>query len=169
MCCPLIRRRPPSTVPLWPLRACIAGPLVRTFPVQRPLARQWVMLSLRVSAYYGLMCASRRLPPIYGLDGGPLPYGLIWAARERVPNLICLSVLFVPPSVPRRSETIAPECCFIASTGLRHSRTGSAPAPDIDGSPSGFLTRLQRSLYAAARRVCLPFTIKGVYIRAFTS
>ncbi len=146
-----------------------AGPLVRTFPVQRPLARQRVMLSRQVYAYYGLMCASRRLPPIYGLDDGPLPYGSVRAAGERVPNLLCLSIPFVPPSVPRRSEAIAPDCCFIASTGLPHSRTGSAPAPHIDGSPSGFLTRLQSSLHAAARRACWPFTIKGVYVRAFTS
>ena len=109
----------------------IAGPVVRTFPVQRPLARQRVMLSRRVQAYYGLMCASRRLPPIYGLDHGPLPYGSVRAAGERVPHLLCLSIPFVPPSVPRRSEATAPDCCFIASTGLRHSRTGSAPVPHI--------------------------------------
>ena len=45
----------------------------------------WVLLSLRVSAYYGLICASRRLPPIYVLDGRPPPYGLVWAAVRGSP------------------------------------------------------------------------------------
>ena len=114
---------------------------------------------LRLSPTPADLCIRRRASTLRSCLG----------CRERVPHLLCLSVPFVPPSVPRRSEAIAPDCCFIASIGLHHSHTGSAPAPDIDGSPSGFLTRLQSSLYAAARRVCRPFTTKGVYIRAFTS
>src|SRR2546427_130710 len=55
-------------------------------PVQRPLARQRVMLSRRVLAYYGLMGASQSRPPIYVLDDGPSPYGLVWAGSERVPH-----------------------------------------------------------------------------------
>jgi len=31
-----------------------------------------------------------------------LPYGLVWAGNEKVPNLICLSFPIVPSSVPRR-------------------------------------------------------------------
>jgi hypothetical protein len=33
---------------------------------------------------------------------GSLPYGLVWAGNEKVPNLSCLSFPIVPSSVPRR-------------------------------------------------------------------
>jgi hypothetical protein len=73
-------------------------------PVQRPLARQRVMLSFRVIAYYGLIRNSRPLPSTYGLYDGSLPYGLAWAGIERLPNLLRVSPPSVPPSVPRRTE-----------------------------------------------------------------
>jgi hypothetical protein len=73
-------------------------------PVQRSLAPQWVMLSHRIIAYYDLMRASRPLPPVYGLSSGSLPYGLVWAGNEKVPNLSCLSFPIVPSSVPRRLD-----------------------------------------------------------------
>ena len=63
----------------------------------------------------------------------------------------------------------APDCCFIALAGLRHSRTGSASHPGLRRFLPGFLTRLQSSLDATARRDCSPFTDKGFYVRAFTS
>ena len=72
------------------------------YPVQRSLAPQRVMLSRRIIAYYSLIRASRPLPPVYGLSSGPLPYGLVWAGNEKVPNLICSSFPIVPSSVPRR-------------------------------------------------------------------
>ena len=75
-------------------------------PVQRPLARQWVMLSHRVIAYYGLIRNSRPLPSIYELYDGSLPYGLVWAGIERLPNLLHVSLSTVPPSVPRRAERL---------------------------------------------------------------
>jgi len=71
-------------------------------PVQRSLAPLRVMLSRRIIAYYYLMRASRPLPPVYGLSSGSLPYGLVWAGNEKVPNLSCLSFPIVPSSVPRR-------------------------------------------------------------------
>ena len=71
-------------------------------PVQRALAPQRVMLSRRIIAYYSLMRASRPLPPVYGLSSGPLPYSLVWAGNEKVPNLCCSSLSIVPSSVPRR-------------------------------------------------------------------
>jgi len=73
-------------------------------PVQRPLAPQPVMLSGRISAYYGLIRNSRPLPSTYELYDGSLPYGLVWAGIERLPNLLRTSLSSVPPSVPRRSE-----------------------------------------------------------------
>ena len=72
------------------------------YPVQRSLAPQRVMLSHRIIAYYFLMRASRPLPPVYLLSSGSLPYGLVWAGNEKVPNLSCSSFPIVPSSVPRR-------------------------------------------------------------------
>jgi hypothetical protein len=71
-------------------------------PVQRFLAPQRVMLSHRIIAYYDLIRASRPLPPVYVLSNGSLPYGLVWADNEKVPNLSRLSFPIVPSSVPRR-------------------------------------------------------------------
>jgi hypothetical protein len=71
-------------------------------PVQRSLAPLRVMLSHRIIAYYDLIRASLPLPPVYGLSSGSLPYGLVWAGNEKVPNLSCLSFPIVPSSVPRR-------------------------------------------------------------------
>ena len=86
-------------------RTCVQSglsPSERNYPVQRSLAPQRVMLSRRIIAYYYLMRASRPLPPVYGLSSGSLPYGLVWAGNEKVPNLSCLSLPIVPSSVPRR-------------------------------------------------------------------
>ena len=71
-------------------------------PVQRSLAPQRVMLSRRIIAYYDLIRASHSLMPVYGLSSRSLPYGLVWAGNEKVPNLSCSSVPIVPSSVPRR-------------------------------------------------------------------
>ncbi len=105
------------------------GALSQGAPVQRPLARQRVMLSRRVLAYYGLMGASQSRPPIYVLDDGPSPYGLVWAGSERVPHLLCLSVSSVPPSVPRRTRRLQlavaspPSLAFTSSAQARHPQT----------------------------------------------
>ena len=72
------------------------------YPVQRSLAPQRVVLSHRIIAYYYLMRASRPLPLVYSLSSGSLPYGLVGAGNEKVPNLSCSSFLIVPSSVPRR-------------------------------------------------------------------
>jgi hypothetical protein len=88
-------------------RTCVQSglsPSERNYPVQRSLAPQRVMLSRRIIAYYDLMRASRPLPPVYGLSSGSLPYGLVWAGNETVPNLSCLSIPIVPSSVPRRLD-----------------------------------------------------------------
>jgi hypothetical protein len=74
----------------------------RDHPVQRSLAPQRVMLSRQIIAYYDLIRASLPLPLIYVLFNGSLPYGLVWAGNEKVPNLSRLSFPIVPPSVPRR-------------------------------------------------------------------
>jgi len=123
-------------------------------PVQRPLARRRVLLSHQVVAYYGLICASR--PPRHFMNYGDesLPDGLLWAGTERVPIFLCLSVLFVPSSVPRWMEWLP----------LVDLTTPAQPSPSLHrfgihnativGSQVDSVTRLQSSLYATARRDC---------------
>ena len=82
----------------------VLSPSYPNYPVQRSLAPQRVMLSHRIIAYYSLMRASRSLPPVYVLSSGSLPYGLVWAGNEKVPNLSCSSFPIVPSSVPRRLD-----------------------------------------------------------------
>ena len=62
--------------------------------VQRPLARQPVMLSGGVSAYYGLIRATRHRRPAYLLRPVDI-YG-----REWVPNLSCVSFRTCHPQYP---------------------------------------------------------------------
>src|SRR5436309_15745382 len=75
------------------------------------------------------MGASQSRPPIYVLDDGPSPYGLVWAGSERVPHLLCLSVSSVPPSVPRRTRRLQlavaspPSLAFTSSAQARHPQT----------------------------------------------
>ena len=75
-------------------------------PVQRPLAPQRVMLSPQFIAYYGLIRNSQSLPSTYELYDGSLPYGLVWAGIERLPNLLRMSLSSVPPYVPRRAKRL---------------------------------------------------------------
>ena len=86
-------------------RTCVQAGLPLSYmnhPVQRSLAPQRVILSHQITAYYDLIRASLPLPPVYVLSSGSLPYGLVRAGKEKVPNLSCLSFPIVPSSVPRR-------------------------------------------------------------------
>jgi hypothetical protein len=95
-------------------------------PVQRSLAPQRVMLSRRIIAYYYLMRASRLLPPVYGLSSGSLPYGLVWAGNEKVPNLSCSSVpnraIFRTPAAGRLLMVIASSSTLASSTFAKDRR-----------------------------------------------
>ena len=65
-------------------------------PIQRPLARQWVMLSHQVIAYYGLIRGSEPLPPIFLLR---YTAGLCRKAKaQSVPAFLCVS--FLPCRLP---------------------------------------------------------------------
>jgi len=80
--------------------------LSKDTPVQRPLAPREVMLSSQLVAYYGLIRNSQPLPSIYELYDESLPYGLVWAGIERLPNFLRMSLLSVPSSVPRRAKRL---------------------------------------------------------------
>jgi hypothetical protein len=101
-----------------------AGAVLRSALVHRPLARQQVLLSCQVFAYYGLIRASRLLPPIYALDGGSLPFPEVQAGNERFPNLLCLSVFSVPPSLPRQAERLLSAIPSSLTVAFPRSRGG---------------------------------------------
>ncbi len=127
-------------------------------PVQSPLARQRVMLSHRVIAYYGLIRNSRLLSPISRhrqLYAESLPDSMIWAEDERLPNLICLSLLAcrLPyPGGPNDSSAVPKSfaLAFTLSAEARH------PHLRTRRFSCGGVTRLQSSLYATACKVARP-------------
>ena len=64
------------------------------------------MLSHQVIAYYGLIRNSRPSHRFIYYYDGSLPYDLVWAGSERLPNLLRVSFPSVPPSVPRWTERL---------------------------------------------------------------
>ena len=80
---------------------------------------------LPAQRYYGLICASRthRRFMSYGSDSAP--DGPLWAGSERVPIFLCLSLPFVPSSVPRWMERLA-LVILTAPASLHLLCTGSA-------------------------------------------
>src|SRR6266508_6930626 len=117
------------------------------------------------------MRASRSLLPVYGLSSWSLPYGLVWAGNEKVPNLSCLSVPIVPSSVPRR-----PGDC---SRLLLHRPLWPPPPSQKIGVRTLTLAGInaRESCFTEAAKFALcygPLGLlappgRGVYFRAFTS
>lgn len=136
----------------------------RDGPVQRPLARQRVVLSRRVNAYYGLIRGSRPLPTAYVLRRR------VFALRPRAGDSLLYSAC---PSVRAVCRTPADRVVIAVSNAtrasLRPSVKGSASAMVHAkvGSRVECLTRLHSSLYAAARTVASPAPTQDVYFRAF--
>src|SRR5207248_11372437 len=56
----------------------------------------------------------------------PAPDGLLWAGRQRVPNLLCWSIPFVPSSVPRRTERVLLDVASPPTLAFAILGTGSA-------------------------------------------
>jgi hypothetical protein len=92
-------------------------------PVQRPLARQRVILSRRVLAYYGLIRGSGPLPPAYVLRRR------VFALRPRARDSLLYSTR---PSFRAvcctPADRMAFDCCTSIRVGLRPIPRGSAPA-----------------------------------------
>ena len=78
------------------------------------------------------------------------------AAGQRFPTLLCVS--FAPCRLPYPGGSGGLDCCSSARGGLRPSVKGSAPATSHAevGSRVAAISRLQSSLYAAARSVARP-------------
>ena len=92
-------------------------------PVQRPLARQRVVLSRRVLAYYGLIRGSGPLPPAYVLRRR------VFALRPRTRDSLLYSA---HPSFRAicctPADRMAFDCCTSIRVGLRPIPRGSASA-----------------------------------------
>jgi hypothetical protein len=67
------------------------GACLLTYPVQRPLARQWVVLSHRVFAYYGLIRDSCPFCRLIFFARQTSPDNLVWAGFKSFPTLLCVS------------------------------------------------------------------------------
>ena len=105
------RVRPSPSHGLYVLQAMVFSPVapkgirrtsVQWPPVQRPFARRRVVLSRHLNRYYGLICASRHLRPIYALYDRSLPNG----QHREGPHFTLRVCVDVPPSVPRRTERV---------------------------------------------------------------
>ncbi len=159
----LILGASPGPCPLWPRRACRAGAVLLSALVQRPLARQRVMLSRRVLAYYGLMCPSRLLSPAYflrheeSLPGPPTAE----PATERFPNLLCVSVpsCRLPyPGGPHGCSRLILHRAPWPSPSLHWLGIHSATIAD---SQVVCVTRLQSSLHGTARGMASPSSARS--------
>jgi hypothetical protein len=116
-------------------------------PVQRPLARQRVMLSRQVFAYYGLIRASGPHPPAYVLR----PAG---AARPRGSQLLSAypSSRAIGPTPADRPLSLdgVGGAVVLAFAVIRPARHPQARASRFT---PGSVTRLHRSLHATAREL----------------
>ena len=135
----------------------------RDRPVQRPLARQRVVLSRRVVAYYGLIRGSRSLSSTYGFRRW------VFALRPRLGDSLLYSAC---PSVRAVCRTPADRAVLTAWSSARGSlrpfvRGSASAVSHASRLTRGVLTRLHSSLYAAARTVAGPAPTQDFYIRAF--
>jgi hypothetical protein len=136
----------------------------RDCPVQRPLARQRVILSRRVNAYYGLIRGSTPFPTAYGFRRR------VFALRPRRGDSLLYSAC---PSVRAVCRTPSDRAVIADSKSARGSLrpfvrvSASAAFHAKVGSRVACLSRLHSSLYAAARTVASPAPTQDVYFRAF--
>ena len=164
------RQLPPfaHTALRWPMVLWTCRGSCRTPPVQRPLARQRVVLSHQVIAYYGRIRVSRALPPIYVFIQRIFPCQSYPGSSREVPQFTLLVFPSVPTSIPRWTGKVLltvsslPALAFTSLAMFRH--------PNIPRNPiqRGGLTRLQSLLHVTARQVCLPCIGQDFYSRAFT-
>ena len=87
----------PLAEPFGPIGAIASD---RGTSVQRPLARQRVMLSRRVLAYYGLIRASGPTAPV-AIHRYFAPEDLLWAAEPEGPQFTPRGCTAMPPPLPR--------------------------------------------------------------------
>lgn len=134
----------------------VLRPSADNTPVQRPLAHQWVMLSHRITAYYGLIRHSRPLRSIYGLvRAGFARRSCLGWCRE-LPQFNLHGCPYVPPSLPRWTEWLHAVVPWPSVLAFAHSVGARRPQSTHAGTRVVPLTRLQSSLNATARRFASP-------------
>ena len=126
------------------------------YPVQRPLALLWVMLSHWVFAYYGLIRDSRSsycliffVQQVFAL----LPRMGWYRELPQFAQHIFSIVLY---PVPRRSKRLLSAVASPFTLAFTLFGQAQLTHPKHAGSRLGRLTRLQISLYATARWIACP-------------
>ena len=112
-------------------RACaqsVLFPSDADLPIQSPLARPRVMLSLRVIAYYGLIRDGGIHSPAYLLRLASLCHPISGGRIPSCPQFTLRVFPFVPSPNTPALHSGAGDYYFPGGGGLRHFRTGSAVA-----------------------------------------
>ena len=141
----------------------------KSYPVQRPLTRLWVMLSLWVIAYYGLIRDSRpscRLIILRPAGLCPTPsYGLASRASP-----ICSAYLFHRAAFRTPTfHTAAFDCCYTACSGFHLLRRGSANVNHARWFSHGSRNEAAKFALCYGPMDCSPHSSKDFYFRAFTT
>jgi hypothetical protein len=138
------------------LRQAVQRPVARADSAQRPLARQRVVLSCRVNAYYGLIRAPRRHPRTYAFARGPSRPSA-WIRRAARGSPIYSVLLFLRAALRTPGDRMG-ALGWTSPSALAFAALRQARHPQVHtvGSRVGCLTRLQGSLNAAARRIASP-------------
>ena len=142
----------------------VATPSNANTSIQRPLARNRVMLSRQVIAYYGLIRVSESLSVTYEFaaeSAAPKEIGFRWESRG---SPIYSAGLYsraasLTPVTPKSVH----DCSFLFGISLHHPVTGSAITLVVSRLQSSFRAQLVLILRPAS---LLALLIEDVYIRA---
>ncbi len=142
---------------------------IKDYPVQRPLARLWVMLSHRVLAYYGLIRDSR---PSRCLICFVQRVFALWPHigwHRELPQFTPHIFSTVPSSVPRRFGRLPSTVPYAARIGFRLLRRGSAHASHARWFPQWKCNEAAKFALCFGPVDCLPFSSMGFYFQACAS
>ena len=140
---------------------CGTTPSNSNTSIQRPLARQRVLLSRRVIAYYGLIRDSESLPATYGFaaESAAPKENRLEVGIQRFPNLLRwtgLACRLPYPGAPKSAN----DCYFLFGFSLHLRVTGSAITLRV--------SRLQSSLRADFALMLRPASWLALLSRTFT-
>ncbi len=142
---------------------------IKDYPVQRPLARLWVMLSHRVFAYYGLIRDSRPSRCLIYFVQRVFALWPHFGWHRELPQFTLHIFSTVPSSVPRRSWRLHLTVPYTASIGFRLLRKGSAHASRARWFSQWECNEAAKFALCYGPVDCLPFSSKGFYFQACTS
>ncbi len=129
------------------------------------MARQRVMLSRRVIAYYGLIRPSESLPATYGFAAGsaaPKEIGFGWESRGSPIYSVglCSRAASLTPVAPKSAN----DCYYLFGGSLHPFVTGSTTTLVVSRLQSSFRAQIRARI--TARELASP-PFEDVYIRAF--